>query len=371
MSETFQQAQPHSDHAHKRRSVSLDGIIGESPAIRALLAKVAIVARTQSPVLIRGESGTGKELIAKAIHELSARADASFIKVNCAALPESVLESELFGHERGAFTNAISARKGRFELADKGTLFLDEIGAISPGFQAKLLRVLQEQEFERVGGSATIKINVRVVAATNRNLEEAVSRKEFRADLYYRLHVVPIALPPLRDRPGDIPLLAAKILADFNNENGRCLTLDPSAIRVIEGCAFPGNVRELENCIRRTATLAQGPALLATDFACRHNECLSSVLWNRLPKRGAPSLPANPSAARPDQVKRQPKSLGVRSTTTPATTVTDEQFAERARLVGAMEQAGWVQTKAARLLGMTPRKVAYALKRYAIEIKRL
>ena len=172
-------------------------------------------------MLLRGESGTGKELIAKAIHELSPRAKGPFIKINCAALPESVLESELFGHEKGAFTGAINARKGRFELADKGTLFLDEIGEISPAFQAKLLRVLQEQEFERVGGNHTIKVDVRVVTATNRNLEEAVARNEFRADLYYRISVVPMLMPPLRERRSDIPLLAGEFLKRFNDENDR------------------------------------------------------------------------------------------------------------------------------------------------------
>jgi len=178
----------------RNKKVHIKGIIGDSPALRSLLDKITIVAKSNSTVLLRGESGTGKELIAKAIHELSPRAKGPFVKINCAALPESVLESELFGHEKGAFTGALNARKGRFELADKGTLFLDEIGEISPSFQAKLLRVLQEQEFERVGGNHTIKVDVRVVTATNRNLEEAVARKEFRADLYYRISVVPMLM---------------------------------------------------------------------------------------------------------------------------------------------------------------------------------
>ncbi|MFZ0836231.1 MAG: nif-specific transcriptional activator NifA, partial [Xanthobacteraceae bacterium] len=263
----------------QHKKVGLEGIIGESPAIHALLDKVVAVAKSNTPVLLRGESGTGKELIAKALHDLSPRSKGPFIKLNCAALPESVLESELFGHEKGAFTGAINTRKGRFELADKGTLFLDEIGEISPSFQAKLLRVLQEQEFERVGGNTTIKVNVRLVAATNRNLEDAVARNEFRADLYYRISVVPILLPPLRDRPSDIPLLAKEFLKRFNKENDRALGLDRGAIDVLMACCFPGNVRELENCVRRTATLAQGEAIVANDFACRHNECLSSVLW--------------------------------------------------------------------------------------------
>jgi Nif-specific regulatory protein len=352
MSETLEQDSPELAVTRKRKPVHVDGIIGESPAIHALLGKVAIVALTGSPVLLRGESGTGKELIAKAIHQMSLRASGPFIKVNCAALPESVLESELFGHEKGAFTNAVRTRNGRFELADKGTLFLDEIGTISPGFQAKLLRVLQEQEFERVGGTKTVKVNVRIVAATNRNLEDAVAAKEFRADLYYRINVVPIWLPPLRERPGDIALLAANILKTFNRENQRALTLDASSIAVLEGCAFPGNVRELENCVRRTATLAAGPAILGSDFACRHDECLSRRLWDKAADTNPRSLGRGKCAA------VRPKPAG------------ESLLNERARLVGAMERAGWVQTKAARLLGTTPRKVAYALKRLRIEIKR-
>jgi Nif-specific regulatory protein len=260
------------------KKVRVDGIIGESPAIRSLLAKVGIIAKSHSPVLLRGESGTGKELIAKAIHELSSRANGPFIKINCAALPESVLESELFGHEKGAFTGAIAARKGRFELADKGTLFLDEIGEISASFQAKLLRVLQEQEFERVGGNHTIKVNVRIVAATNRNLEEAVARNEFRADLYYRINVVPMLLPPLRDRPTDIPLLADEFLKNFNKENERALAFEPGSIDVLKACSFPGNVRELENCLRSAAALTPGEDVCESDFACRQGRCFSAQL---------------------------------------------------------------------------------------------
>ena len=255
------------------------GILGESEAIRSVLDKIKIVARTNSTVLLRGESGTGKELFARATHDLSPRKKGPFIKLNCAALPESVLESELFGHEKGSFTGALAQRKGRFELADHGTLFLDEIGEISPSFQAKLLRVLQEGEFERVGGVRTLKVDVRLVAATNKNLEEAVTRGEFRADLYYRINVVSISLPPLRDRPDDVILLAREFLRRFNEEHGTQRSLTTTAKGVLEGCYFPGNVRELENCVRRTATLAKGEKIVADDFACRHNECLSSTLW--------------------------------------------------------------------------------------------
>jgi Nif-specific regulatory protein len=363
--------------AHERKKGSVAGIIGGSPAIRSLLAKVAIIAKSRSPVLIRGESGTGKELIAKAIHELSPRAAGPFIKVNCAALTESVLESELFGHEKGAFTGAVNARRGRFELADKGTLFLDEIGEISPAFQAKLLRVLQEQEFERVGGNHTIKVNVRIVAATNKDLEEAVARNEFRADLYYRISVVPMLLPPLRDRPGDIQLLANEFLRRFNKENERGLAFDRSAIDVLMACYFPGNVRELENCVQRTATLAEGPSIMADDFACRHNECLSSMLWKSHselpPLRPRPEVPlpvlptANATKASPPAAKRH-AALPAVTAADPGESIEGE-MSERDRLINAMERAGWVQAKAARILGLTPRQIGYALRKHAIEIK--
>jgi Nif-specific regulatory protein len=362
--------------AGERKKASAAGIVGESRAIRSVLSKVAIIAKSHSPVLLRGESGTGKELIAKAIHEQSPRAHGPFIKINCAALPESVLESELFGHEKGAFTGAINARKGRFELADKGTLFLDEIGEISPAFQAKLLRVLQEQEFERVGGNRTIKVDVRIVAATNKNLEDAVARNEFRADLYYRISVVPILLPPLRDRPGDIALLADEFLTRFNKENDRALLFDRSALDVLTACSFPGNVRELDNCVRRTATLAQGPSIVAGDFACRHNECMSSILWKghsdlasqrRRPEVPLPVLPAS-EAVRMGAAGEQPPADLPAAYASPGAAGLGE-VPERDRLIEAMERAGWVQAKAARLLGLTPRQIGYALKKHAIEVK--
>jgi len=370
--------------AREGRKVNVKGIVGDSPAIRALLDKISIVAKSHSPVLLRGESGTGKELIAKAIHELSPRAKGPFIKINCAALPESVLESELFGHEKGAFTGAINARKGRFELADKGTLFLDEIGEISPAFQAKLLRVLQEQEFERVGGNHTIKVDVRIVAATNRNLEEAVSRNEFRADLYYRISVVPILIPPLRERRSDIPKLACEFLRRFNSENERTLAFDSEAMKVLLACGFPGNVRELENCVKRTATLAHGPSIVAGDFACSQNECLSALLWNAHSDQGASHrkpmipLPVVPPVARNTNVAPAPATVApVRAPEPPAEAEVVETEAlgdgapDRDRIIRAMEKAGWVQAKAARILGLTPRQIGYALKKHGIEVKRI
>ena len=364
------------------------GVVGESAAIRAVMEKARIVARSNSTVLLRGESGTGKELFARALHDLSPRRGRAFVSVNCAALPEAVLESELFGHERGAFTGAASQRKGRFELADGGTLFLDEIGEISPAFQAKLLRVLQEGEFERVGGSTTLKVNVRLVAATNRNLEEAVSRREFRADLYYRISVVPIFLPPLRDRPGDIAPLAAEFLRRFNAEHGTRLTLGSGAISVLTSCCFPGNVRELENCVRRTATLASGTTIVSDDFACQQDECLSAVLWkgpSRPPAVGYVALPIlgargdrlGPPAAPPgyveppdvrDGASGPPSARAPESGVSPAVPAGGKS--DRERLIEVMESAGWVQAKAARLLGISPRQIGYALRKHDIPIKK-
>jgi len=367
--------------ARERKKVLIKGIIGDSPALRSLLDKIMIVAKSNSTVLLRGESGTGKELIAKAIHELSPRAKGPFVKINCAALPESVLESELFGHEKGAFTGAINARKGRFELADKGTIFLDEIGEISPAFQAKLLRVLQEQEFERVGGNHTINVDVRVVTATTENLEEAVARNEFRADLYYRISVVPMLMPPLRDRRSDIPQLAGEFLKRFNEENGRTMSLDASALEVLMGCGFPGNVRELENCVQRTATLAHGSSIVMDDFACRRNECLSAMLWKghseiaptRL--RPAVSLPVLPRTAGSEVANASPPSSEPAADAARASSAAPAadrgQMPDRDRFIEAMEKSGWVQAKAARMLGLTPRQIGYALKKHGIEVKQL
>ncbi|MGY8682114.1 nif-specific transcriptional activator NifA [Bradyrhizobium sp. UFLA05-153] len=364
--------------ARERKRVHIDGIIGTSPALRGLLDKIAVVAKSNATVLLRGESGTGKELVAKAIHELSPRAKRPFIKMNCAALPETVLESELFGHEKGAFTGALNSRKGRFELADKGTLFLDEIGEISGSFQAKLLRVLQEQEFERVGSGHTMKVDVRVIAATNKDLEGAVTKNEFRADLYYRISVVPLLLPPLRERRSDIPLLATEFLKSFNSENSRTLTFDPSAMDVLMNCGFPGNVRELENCVQRTATLAPGPFIVRSDFACCHGQCLSALLWKSgldETKRRAASigeLSTRPAMPTPD-VAASVAVLTPPVEAAPAdgALVSGAKLTDRERLIAAMEKTGWVQAKAARLLGLTPRQIGYALRKYGIEIKRL
>lgn len=353
----------------ERVGVALSGIVGESSALRAVIAKLRVVARTNTTVLLRGESGSGKELFARAVHDLSPRKANAFVRINCAALPESVLESELFGHEKGAFTGAVSLRKGRFELAHGGTLFLDEIGEISASFQAKLLRVLQEGEFERVGGTTTLKVDVRLVAATNRNLEEAIALGEFRADLYYRISVIPIFLPALRERVSDIPLLADAFLRRFNDEHGSDIAFATDAVSVLSGCMFPGNVRELENCVQRTATLAAGSTIHASDFACHKNECLSAALWHGVAPSASGIVPLplqrgpRPSWPPPDPLRpHEPaeESPGVES----------GSGDERERLVEAMEAAGWVQAKAARLLDLTPRQIGYALRKYGIAIRK-
>jgi len=242
-------------------------IISQSQVIRDILHKVEQVAKTDATVLILGESGTGKELLARAVHFASTRADRPLVKVNCAALPTNLIESELFGHEKGAFTGALTRKIGRFELADKGTIFLDEIGDLPLELQAKLLRILQEGEFERLGNPSTLKVNVRVIAATNRQLEQAVKAGEFREDLYYRLNVFPIEGPPLRDRKEDIPVLVNHFLKKFTRKTGKIIeTLSKQAMNKLQTYHWPGNVRELENVIERGVILARGPVLETEDI---------------------------------------------------------------------------------------------------------
>ena len=237
-------------------------IIGSSPALESVLEQVERVAPTDSTVLIQGETGTGKELIARAVHNLSARCGRPFIKLNCAAIPFDLLESELFGHERGSFTGAIAQKIGRFELADKGTLFLDEVGDIPPGLQPKLLRVLQEQEFERLGSTRTHQVDVRLVAATNRNLVDMVKRNEFRSDLYYRLNVFPVPLPPLRARREDIPALVEHFVDIYARRMSKQIDyISPETMSELTSYAWPGNIRELQNFIERSVILTSGNVL--------------------------------------------------------------------------------------------------------------
>jgi Nif-specific regulatory protein len=327
-------------------------VLGTAPCWRATVRKAQVAARTNATVLLRGETGTGKNLVARMVHDASTRRGRPFVVVNCAALSESLLESELFGHEKGAFTGAVGQRKGRFELADGGTLFLDEIGEISAAFQAKVLRVLQQGEFERVGGTTTLKVDVRIVAATHRDLEAAVAAGTFRADLYYRLCVVPIRVPPLRERAEDISLLARALLERFNRENGSSRAISGEAIDALTRYSFPGNVRELENAIRRAASLSDKRTLNVEDF----------------------SFLCTP----PDgQKERESTLLEPPSSITPvpldphrADFVGGNRLVDRERLVEALEQTGWVLARAARHLRMTPRQVGYAVQKHAIPIRK-
>ena len=311
-------------------------VVGHTPSMRRVFDQVRRVGKWDSTVLVLGESGTGKELIASAIHYNSPRAHQPFVRLNCAALPETLLESELFGHEKGAFTGAVKQRKGRFEQADGGTLFLDEIGEISPMFQAKLLRVLQEGEFERVGGNQPVRVNVRIVAATNRDLESEVDKGKFREDLYYRLNVMAIRIPPLRERTADIPELAEFLLAKIGRQQGRALSITDSAIRLLMSHRWPGNVRELENCLERSAIMSEDGSI------SRDVVSLSGLDHDSLPLAPLPEVD-----------------------------LADEALDDRERVIAALEQAGWVQAKAARLLGMTPRQIAYRIQTLNIHMRKI
>ncbi len=291
-------------------------IVGESPALRRALKQAETVAATDSTVLIRGETGTGKELIARALHELSPRKARTFVKLNCAAIPTGLLESELFGHEKGAFTGAISQKVGRFELAHQGTLFLDEVGDIPPELQPKLLRVLQEQEFERLGGTKTIKVDVRLVAATHRDLAAMVAESRFRADLYYRLNVFPVALPPLRERPDDVPRLVRHFTQRFARRMGRRIESIPSAVmEALVSYPWPGNVRELQNVIERAVILSPGASLQVP-------------LGDLQPPSSSP-LPSGGEGS------------GVWGPASSPAAVTQAD-AEREHILGALRETGWV-----------------------------
>jgi Nif-specific regulatory protein len=321
-----------------REQYGFDSIVGHSQSMQRVFEQVRQVAKWNTTVLIRGESGTGKELIASAIHYNSPRAGGPFIKLNCAALPDNLVESELFGHEKGAFTGALNQRKGRFEHAHGGTLFLDEIGDISPAFQVKLLRVLQEGEMERLGSSQTLRVDVRIIAATNRDLESEVEAGDFREDLYYRLNVMPIFMPPLQQRPEDIPDLARFLMAKIGKRQGRTLTLTDSAIRLLMQHDWPGNVRELENCLERGAIMSETGIIDQDVIEFTHGDNRS--LFNNMPMQSKVNLE-------------------------------DSEMDERERVIAALEQTGWVQAKAARLLGMTPRQIAYRIQTLNIKVRRL
>ena len=319
-----------------RERYSYRNIIGKSAAMQQTFELIAQVAPRRSTILIQGESGTGKELAAKAIHAASTRADAPFVAINCGNIPSELLESEIFGHVRGAFTGATSTKKGLFELADGGTLFLDEVATISLEIQSKLLRVIQEREFRRLGGLESIKVDVRIIAATNRDLQDAVAAGSFRDDLYYRLNVIVIKLPPLRGRAEDIPLLADHFLKKYCDENGRdACVLDTAALRALMDYAWPGNVRELENAIERAVVLCPGN-LITADLLPRN------ITEPPVPDQGGllgDNLPLKERVV---------------------------NF-ERTLILAALEQTDWNQKRAADLLLVNPTTLSEKLKRLKIK----
>jgi Nif-specific regulatory protein len=308
---------------------SFPNIVGSSDKMQDVFRAVHKVAKSNTMVLLRGESGTGKELIARAIHYESLRSKGPFIALNCAALPENLLESELFGYERGAFTGAVSSKKGRFELADEGTIFLDEVGDISPAIQVKILRVIQEYEFERLGGTKTIKADVRIIAATNKDLEEAVKEGTFREDLYWRLNVIPIFLPSLRERREDVPVLIEHFLNKFNKTHGKKVAVSKEALRKLLDYPWPGNVRELENTIERLVVMVDGNLILPENL--------------------------------PIQVGMEDRFIIERETLSK-----DIEAIEKERISKALKECAYVQARAARLLGITQRQLGYKAKKYGL-----
>lgn len=319
------------------------GLIGKSLPFQKMLQLVKRVASTSATVLILGESGTGKELVATAIHQLSPRRDQPLIKVNCAALPDNLLETELFGHEKGAFTGATTRKPGRFERADQGTIFLDEIGEISPAMQVKLLRVIQEKEIERVGGTETIKVDVRIIAATNRDLESEVRAGRFREDLYYRLNVVPVEVPPLRARKEDIPELAVYFARKFGGELGKGdIQIPAETMELLKQYHWPGNVRELQNVIERAVILCTEPVivpdLLPIEILCPVS--LSEVDGNRTACEPVITLPEG----------------GI-----------DLEALEQSLIRQALERTGGNQTRAARLLGISRYTLIYRMEKYGLK----
>jgi DNA-binding NtrC family response regulator len=314
------------DRLRERNAVG--HIVANDPKMRAVLDLVGQVGASKATVLVTGESGTGKELIAEAIHLASARAKAPLVRVNCASLTESLLESELFGHERGAFTGAVARREGRFRQADGGTLFLDEIGEIPLSTQVKLLRFLQDRAFERVGGNETLRVDVRVIAATNRNLAAEISRGTFREDLFYRLNVVAIELPPLRERRGDIPALASFFMRRYADENGKAIdTFSDEVLALLLQYQWPGNVRELENVVERAAVVCEG-----AQIETKH---LPSSVVPTAANGGVPEIPGS--------------------------TIAD---IERYAILRTLEACGGSTSKAAGILGVSPRKIQYKLHEY-------
>lgn len=326
-----------------QRNYGIPKIIGESAAIQVISREIQRVAPTDATVLLTGESGTGKEVFSRAIHQISPRRDKPFVTVNCAAIPHTLIENELFGHEKGSYTGATSRKIGKFELADQGTIFLDEIGELHVSVQAKVLRVIEEQSFERIGGLETIRINTRVVAATNRDLQELVEKKEFREDLFFRLSVFPIHIPPLRERMSDVRLLAQFFVDKFSNDLHRHgLTLSPEAARSLEEYSWPGNVRELQNTIERAVILSDGKQIRPEDlnFAFQNRRSVQDDdLVHMLDLSGSLSE-VSARAAR---------------------------SAERLKIRQALELSSWNKTRASELLSISYKTLLNKVKEYGLE----
>jgi Nif-specific regulatory protein len=328
------------------------GILGESESLQAALRQAHRVANTQVSVMLTGESGTGKEKFARMLHLASTRKDAPFVAINCAAIPQDLIESELFGHEKGSFTGAVSSKKGKLELASGGTLFLDEIGDLSFDLQAKLLRVLQEQVIQRVGGSREINVDVRIIAATHRNLQQAVNAGRFRMDLFYRLNVFPIHLPPLRERIADIRILARHFLNAANHEYNRNVVFDDEVITLLEAYNWPGNIRQLENVIKRAVLMSPASSISAAAITrILHEESQVLMMQNETP---TPVLTGNTQVNEYSQAE-----TGVR----PYAWVRED---ESDRIIAALRQSGGNKTRAALKLGLTPRQLRYRLDKLGI-----
>ncbi len=351
-----------------KKKYNFKGLIGDSPRMQSVYELIEKIADTDSTVLITGESGTGKELIAKTIHyNNSTRAGGPFVPLNCAAIPKDLLESELFGHEKGAFTGAINTRIGRFELAQGGTLFLDEVGELDPSLQVKLLRVLQEREFERVGGVKTIKVDVRILAATNKDLEKATKEGKFREDLFYRLNVIPLHLPPLRSRVEDIALLTDFFVQEFAGKRKRePFTFAPGAMECLMKYQWPGNVRELENLIERLTILVSGAVVEAMDLPEKLHQLTFADMDVEQPERAAPEAcrveePAAQPAVRLNGIEFDDDGIDLNEVI---------GGMERALILKALVRSGGVRSKAAQLLGLNRTTLLEKIKKMGIEMQK-
>jgi len=341
------------------------GIVGQSVEMQSIFAVIEKVADTPSTVLITGESGTGKELVAKALHEQSGRKHEPFIKINCAAIPKTLMESELFGYEKGAFTGATSSKPGRFELADGGTLFLDEIGEIPVEMQVKLLRAIQESEFERVGGLKTIKVDVRLITATNRDLEQETQRGNFREDLYYRLNVVPLQIPPLRRRQGDIPLLVTHIIKKFNERLKKSITgIADDALAALEAHNWPGNIRELENVLERTILFTKGDRIERADLQLASTP--EPAIVSRTTTNESGGMPILVEDGRPGSDADDDEGATETSGSLKDAVRAETARVERELIVKALDETGGNVTQAARLLKISRKSLQMKMKEFGL-----